>query len=169
MQSLREHNLLKIAAFYLFHFWKYCKSSNFVCSGLFKETKAEYYKHQCVFECHPGKSSYPAFHSKQWNKKESKLSAVSVPVTVFCILFIRFEKTKNNIKLNIYVGESEQRQNIFIFIFRIKTLQKAMRQACYCQIMSLCACVLYSLHYMTLMLCSVCRTVEIKGLYADWV
>lgn len=33
----------------------------------------------------------------------------------------------------------------------------------------LCACVLYSLNYMALMLSSVCRTVEIEGIYADWV
>lgn len=72
-------------------------------------------------------------------------------------------------KINIYGRKNEQMQNVCIFIFRNKRLQTAVRRACYRQsvCVSVCMCVLSPPTIWLLCWVLVCRTVEIKGSFAD--
>lgn len=109
-----------------------------------KRQNVDYYEHRCIFySVTQEKVQFQHFMGNNKTKKKANyqqfLSQRQFSV-YYSLVLKKNKKVKKNNRFSIYGGKSEQRQNVCIFIFRIKTLQAAVRRECYVsQFVSLCA------------------------------
>lgn len=144
LESREQFIEIKVTAFYPFDFWKLCKVEGLFILVILNRWNVDYYEQQCILYS-VTQEKVQIQHFMKNNKTKKKANYKQFLSQRQFSVYYSLDLGKKN-RFNMYAGKSEHKQNVCIFLFRIKTLQTAVRRACYPQSLcvSVCLCAVFS-------------------------